>query len=101
ETLRQGASETPSTATLDLLEVTVSRNLTFGSHNEKNVQDVRKRIGVIRQLCTTVSRGPMLTEISRAIVIGNIQTSDWETKIARFSPVAETPHAPTMAKANS
>ncbi|QQP39447.1 Hypothetical protein FKW44_020332 [Caligus rogercresseyi] len=35
QTLRLGAPDTPSTATLDLLGVTVSRNLTFGPHHEK------------------------------------------------------------------
>ncbi|QQP51054.1 Putative RNA-directed DNA polymerase from transposon BS [Caligus rogercresseyi] len=85
QTLRLGAPDTPSTATLDLLGVTVSRNLTFGLHHEKNIQNVRKRIGVIRRLCTTVSRGPLLTEIARAIVIGKLQTSAWVTRSAKFS----------------
>ncbi|QQP49644.1 Putative RNA-directed DNA polymerase from transposon BS, partial [Caligus rogercresseyi] len=101
QTLRLGAPDTPSTATLDLLGVTVSRNLTFGPHHEIFFQNVRKRIGVIRRLCTTVSRGPLLTEIARAIVIGKLQTSAWVTRSAKLSSAAELPHTPTMAKTSS
>ncbi|QQP54900.1 Hypothetical protein FKW44_007888 [Caligus rogercresseyi] len=35
QALRLGALDTLSTTTLDLLGITVGRNLTFGSHHEK------------------------------------------------------------------
>ncbi|QQP58146.1 Hypothetical protein FKW44_003370, partial [Caligus rogercresseyi] len=55
----------------------------------------------IRRLCTMVSRGSLLAEISRVIVIGKLQTSDWATRSVKFSSAAKIPHNPAMTKAGS
>ncbi|QQP51425.1 Hypothetical protein FKW44_012783 [Caligus rogercresseyi] len=88
------ALDTPVIATFDLLGVTFNRNLIFGSHREKNIQDVRKRIG------STISRGLLLSEIARAIVIWKLQTSAGVTRSAKFSSSAENTHSPPRAKAS-
>lgn len=68
QVIRLGHPE--SLDTLTLLGVTVNRNLGFASHHDEVLKDVRRRIGVVR---TSISRGPLLAEAARALVIGRLQ----------------------------
>ena len=83
QTLRIRAADEPTSATLDLLGISVSRNLGFDAHYATVLTDVRRRIGVIRRLRTSLSRGPLLRQIAKSLVIGKLQSCAWVTRRAR------------------
>ena len=47
--------------------------------------DIKRQIGVVRRMRAKVSRGPFLSEITKALVIGKLQTCAWITRQARIS----------------
>ena len=77
------APDTPASYTLDLLGISLNKNLSFGAHHKKLLADLRRRIGVIRRLRTRLSRGPLLCEIANALVIGKVQSCAWITRRIR------------------
>ena len=44
---------------------------------------MRQRVGVVRHLRTVLSRGPLLSTIARALVIGKLQSTAWIMRKAR------------------
>ena len=85
QVLKLGHPDTPSTTTMTLLGVSIDKNLGFGSHHSAVLLDIRRRIGIIRRLKTSISRGPLLTEVARSLVVGKLQSSAWITRRARIS----------------
>ena len=78
------APETPASFTLNLLGVSMNKALSFSSHHKKMLLDLKRRIGIIRRLQTTLSRGPLLNEIARSLVVGKVQSCAWITRKIRI-----------------
>ena len=72
-----------SAADLTLLGVTIDRHLRFGTHHSNVLSDIRRRIGIIRRLGTSISRGPLLTEVAKALIVGRLQSCAWVTRCIR------------------
>jgi len=79
-------SQSGSFDSLELLGITFSRNLSFQMHHTNLAKDLRQRIGTIRQLSMSISRGALLNEIAHAIVIGKVQPCAWITHSVRLQP---------------
>lgn len=71
---------------LTLLGVKLDDGLRFNLHHKDMLTCVRQRLGVIRRLTSRISRGPLLTEIARSLVIGKLQCVAWITRKARTDP---------------
>ena len=71
---------------LKILGVEVDKTLSFSSHHTTMLADLRRRVGIVRRLATKLSRGRLLSEIARSLVIGKVQCNAWVTRRARFSP---------------
>ena len=56
--------------------------MSFAAHNAEVLSDIQKRISVVRRLRTVLSRGRLLNEIARALVVGRLQTCAWITRTA-------------------
>ena len=84
QALKLSCPETPATATLKLLGVSFDKNLRFNAHHAAVLDDLRRRIGVVRRLKTAISRGPLLSEIARSLVVGRLQNCAWVTRKAHI-----------------
>ena len=80
-----GNSGTPATC-LSLLGITLNKNGGFASHLRDLSSDLRRRVGAIRQLAVSTSRGPLLNAAAGAIVVGKLQPCAWVTRQVRVQP---------------
>ena len=86
QTLKISHRDTDAGDTLDVLGVEINKTVGFTTHHSKMISDLKRRVGVIRRLATKMSRGKLLSEIARTLVIGKLQTNAWVTRRARLSP---------------
>ena len=84
--LMMGHSGTASSETLNILGVTLDKSGGFSAHHSTVLSDLRRRLGVVRRLKCQISRGKLLNEIARSLVIGRLQCSAWVTRPARVVP---------------
>ena len=87
QTLKLGCAKEATTATLKILGVEVDRTVGFSNHHATMLVDLRRRVGVVRRLATKLSRGRLLNEIARSLVIGKVQCNAWVTRRARLNPL--------------
>ena len=86
QTLNLGGSKETTTATLKILGVEVEKSVGFSSHHTTMLADLRRRVGIVRRMATKLSRGRLLSEIARALVVGKVQCNAWVTRRVRLSP---------------
>ena len=48
------------------------------------ISDLKKRVGAIRRLATSIGRGKLLREVAQCLVLGKVQTNAFVTKQARL-----------------
>ena len=84
--LMLGHSGTASSETLNILGVTLDKSGGFSAHHSTVLSDLRRRLGVVRRLKCQISRGKLLNEIARSLVIGRLQCNAWVTRPARVVP---------------
>ena len=89
QTLRLGHKDTPTTGTLNVLGVELSRTGGFSHHHTSMLTDLRQRAGAVRRLSTVMPRGKLLSEIARSLVIGKVQCNAWVTRRARLDPTSK------------
>ena len=83
--LKIGHPDTKPSDELNILGIVLDRNAGFETHHNNVLADLRRRIGVVRRLRTRLSRGKLLSEIGRSLIIGRVQCSAWVTRNARLS----------------
>ena len=84
QTLRLAHPDTPTSTTLNILGVSMNKQMSFAPHHSAMLADIRRRIGVIRHLQTNLSRGKLLNEVALALVVGRLQGCAWVTRQARL-----------------
>ena len=102
--LKLGHPYTASTDTMTILGVTLDKHGGFNTHNTKVLSDLRKRLGMIRQLSVQLPRGRLLKEIGQALIVGRLQSSAFVTRTARInsrdSLHKPSPHSPAQVVLN-
>lgn len=83
--LMLGHPETLTNDTMTILGVTIDKSGGFNNHNAKVLSDLRKRLGMIRQLSVQLPRGRLLREIGHSLIVGRLQSSAFVTHAARLS----------------
>ena len=83
--LKIGHPDTKPSDELNILGIVLDRTASFETHHSNVLADLRRRIGVVRRLRTRLSRGRLLSEIGRSLIIGRVQGSAWVTRNARLS----------------
>ena len=78
---------------MTILGITLDKNGGFHRHNTKVLGDLRKRLGMIRQLSVQLPQGKLLKEIGHSLIVGRLQSSAFETPVARINP-ADSLHHP-------
>ena len=68
-----GHSTTQSSDSLNILGVTIDSRLNFNAHHEALLNDLRRRLGVIRRLKCQMSRGKLLNEVAQSLFVGRLQ----------------------------
>ena len=96
--LKLGHAQSPTTDTLNVLGVTMDKNLSFNHHNDIVLRDIKRRLGVIRRLSVQLPRGKLLTEIGRALIVGKLQNCAFVTHTMRL-PSTENGQAPNKGPA--
>ncbi len=66
-----------------VLGVHLDHHLTFRSNNKAMEASLKQRIGLIRRLHVVLPRGPVLRQVSNALVVGKAQCAAWLTRRAR------------------
>ena len=77
--LKLGHAQTPTSDTLNVLGVTIDKQVNFNTHNDIVLRDIKRRLGVVRRLSVQLPRGKLLTEIGRALIIGKLQNCAFVT----------------------
>ena len=83
--LMLGHPETLTNDTMTILGITIDKSGGFNNHNAKVLSDLRKRLGMIRQLSVQLPRGRLLREIGHSLIVGRLQSSAFVTHAARLS----------------
>ena len=83
--LMLGHPDTSSTDTMTILGVTIDKSGGFKNHNVKVLSDLRKRLGMIRQLSVQLPRGRLLREIGQSLIVGRLQSSAFVTRAVRLN----------------
>ena len=83
--LMLGHPETLPTDTMTILGITVDKSGGFNNHNARVTSDLRKRLGMIRQLSVQLPRGRLLGEIGHSLIVGRLQSSAFVTRAARLN----------------
>ena len=96
--LNLGQAQTPTSDTLNVLGVTIDKQVNFNTHNETVLRDIKKRLGVVRRLSVQLPRGKLLTEIGRALIVGKLQSCAFVTHNMRL-PSSENGQAPNKGPA--
>ena len=65
--------------------VTVNNKLRFDEHHADVARNLRRCVGAVRRLATGMSRGPLLREVGRALVVGKAQCAAWVTRSVRLN----------------
>ena len=73
---------------INILGVNVDRTGGFASHHENVLKDLRRRLGVVRNLACQLPRGKLLSEIGKSLIIGRLQCNAFVTRPARLSAPA-------------
>ena len=93
--------DTSSSDTLNILGIVLDRTAGFATHHNKVLADLRRRIGAVRRLRTRISRGSLLSEVAKSLIVGRVQCSAWVTRTARLSPQSSGPLYPTKGPAQT
>ena len=83
--LMLGNPDTLSTNTMTILGITIDKSGGFKNHNVKVLSDLRKRLGMIRQLSAQLPRGRLLREIGQSLIVGRLQSSAFVTRAVRLN----------------
>ena len=78
-----GRSATNTAESLNILGVTLDKSGGFNTHHEITLNDLRRRLGMIRRLKCQISRGKLLHTIAGALFVGRLQCSAWITRPMR------------------
>ena len=62
------------------------------------MNDLRRRLGVIRRLKCQISRGKLLNEVAQSLFVGRLQCNAWITRPARVSQEGEQPSSRDKAQ---
>ena len=84
QTMRINHKDTPPTSTLNVLGVHINRSGGFSDHHKSMISDLKKRVGAIRRLATSIGRGKLLREVALCLVFGKVQTNAFVTRQARL-----------------
>ena len=93
--------DTSPSDTLNILGIVLDRTAGFGTHHSNVLADLRRRIGAVRRLRTRISRGSLLSEVAKSLIVGRVQCSAWVTRTARLSPQSSGPLYPTKGPAQT
>ena len=85
QVLRIGGQGSTNNSKLKLLGVTVNNKLRFDEHHADMARNLRRCVGAVRRLATGMSRGPLLCEVGRALVVGKAQCAAWVTRSVRLN----------------
>ena len=86
-----GHTTTQSSDSLNILGVTIDSRLSFSTHHEALLNDLRRRLGVIRRLKCQMSRGKLLNEVAQSLFVGRLQCNAWITRPVRVNQEGEQP----------
>ena len=67
------------------------------THNTLIHNDLRRRLGMVRNLACQMPRGKLLSEIGRSLIIGRLQCNAFVTRPARIGAKASTPRHSSAA----
>ena len=84
QTMRINHKDTPPSSTLNVLGVHINRSGGFSDHHKSMISDLKKRVGAIRRLATSIGRGKLLREVAQCLVLGKVQTNAFVTRQARL-----------------
>ena len=84
-----------SAETINILGVTLDKTNGFSVHHENIHRDIRKRLGVVRNLACHLPRGKLLSEISKSLIIGRVQCNAFITRPARLTTEQTSARGPT------
>ena len=93
-----GHSTTQSSDSLNILGVTIDSRLNFSTHHDALVNDLRRRLGVIRRLKCQMSRGKLLNEVAQSLFVGRLQCNAWITRPVRVNQEGEQPSSRDKAQ---
>ena len=79
-----------SSEAINILGVTIDRSGGFATHHENIHNDLRRRLGMVRNLACQMPRGKLLSEIGRSLIIGRLQCNAFVTRPARIGAKAST-----------
>ena len=80
---------------LKILGTTIDHDLTFKTHNEALLVDLKRRNGMIYRLRTELPRGTLLKAIAEALVVGKARSALWITWPVQLSDSNDAPLSAT------
>ena len=85
---------------INILGVSLDKDGGFATHHKNIHKDIRKRLGMVRNLACHMPRGKLLSEISKSLIIGRVQCNAFLTRPARLAPVQPSARGSTEVLLN-